>query len=497
MPTLQLVRLKKRSLSLLVCLLLAAPLFAQQADSLNVGVNTAIRALQVVNDSVLWFGGNKGWLGRSSDGGKNWKLWQPAGEQADFRSLQAIDALNAIAATTTRPANIIRTHDGGKTWKRVYQSRDTTVFINGMDFWNENDGVLFGDPIENRLFLMRTTDGGRSWDNFPDEQKPIFAAGEACFAASGTAIRAVGDSTLVIVSGGSVSRLWYSYDRGQSWQNTKTPLQQGLPSMGAFSVAVAPDSHYVVVGGDYTAEDLAVAQIGLLDSGIWWIPRTSTRGYRESVAVIDTFFWLATGPSGSDITFNGGLDWQALNDVKGMHTVQKARSGQSVFMAGNRGVILVYPKISPPLLPQWRATTKLGKSMQAGDLKPFEKKLKRIVRKRGKPKKPGYENDFLLAAEKVATEIKRLEGVDSIYVTRPSETHYFIDGIQVKRPVILHMRLRVGSFGGQYCLELDEGRHRRNGIKQLGYRTNKRASPRFYRCRDFERRQRIKGIQER
>jgi len=162
MPTLQLVRLKKRSLSLLVCLLLAAPLFAQQADSLNVGVNTAIRALQVGNDSVLWFGGNKGWLGRSSDGGKNWKLWQPAGEQADFRSLQAIDALNAIAATTTRPANIIRTHDGGKTWKRVYQSRDTTVFINGMDFWNENDGVLFGDPIENRLFLMRTTDGGKS-----------------------------------------------------------------------------------------------------------------------------------------------------------------------------------------------------------------------------------------------------------------------------------------------------------------------------------------------
>lgn len=472
---------------LLLTILVTNQTKAQNPDSLNVGVNTSIRALQVVNDSVLWFGGNKGWLGRSTDGGRSWKRWQPAGEQADFRTLHAIDELNAIAATTTRPANVLRTHDGGKTWKRVFQRRDTSVFLDGMAFWNTTDGVLFGDPINNRLFLMRTTDGGHSWTPFHYVEQPQFEPGEACFAASGTSIRAIGDSTLVIVSGGSVSRLWYSFDRGHSWQYSKTPMLQGEGSQGGFGVSLSPDSHIVIVGGDYLKAQDTIGHIANLYDNFWWKNRSTTRGYRECILTADTLNWMATGPSGSDITYNGGLDWHPLNDFQGMHTVQQAKNGQAIFLAGNGGVIWRYAQMPKPGYPDWMPKTKYGKALQAGNVKPIEKKIKRIVREQGKAKKPGYENDFQIAAKNVAAEIEKLEGIDSVYATENVRFEYFIDGYSVRHPVIIHMKLSIDNRDVNYCLELDKGGYRLKWFQKYGNWKNRLSNPRFYVCTDFER----------
>lgn len=478
-------------LLLLLIISVATKTKARNPDSLNVGVNTSIRALQVVNDSVLWFGGNKGWLGRSTDGGRSWKRWQPAGEQADFRTLHAIDELNAIAATTTRPANVVRTHDGGKTWKLVFHSRDTSVFLDGMAFWNEKDGVLFGDPINNRLFLMRTTDSGHSWTPFHFVEQPQFEPGEACFAASGTSIRAIGDSTLVIVSGGSVSRLWYSFDRGHSWQNTKTPMLQGEASQGAFGVSLAPDSHLVMVGGDYLKERDTIGHIANYYDNFWWKNRNTTRGYREAILTTDTLNWIATGPSGSDISYNGGLDWHPLNDFSGMHTVQQAKTGQAIYLAGSGGVVWQYSEMPQPDYPNWLPETKYGKALQTGDVKPIEKRIKRIVRKRGKAIKSAYGNDFQVAANNVATEIEKLEGVAQVYVTELALLDYFIDGIKVRYPVIIHMKLSIENHEVNYCLELDKGRYRLKWFQKYGNWKNRLSNPSLYACPNFERVQHI------
>jgi len=471
---------------------MATSLQARNPDSLNVGVNTSIRALHVVNDTVLWFGGNKGWLGRSTDGGQSWKRWQPAGEQADFRTLHAIDELNAIAATTTRPANIIRTHDGGKTWKRVFQSRDTSVFLDGMAFWNETDGVLFGDPINDRLFLMRTNDGGHSWMPFHYVEQPQFQPGEACFAASGTSIRAVGDSTLVIVSGGTISRLWYSFDRGHSWQNTKTPMLQGEASQGAFGVSLAPDSHLVIVGGDYLKERDTIGHIANYYDNFWWKNRSTTRGYRECILTNDTLDWITTGPSGTDISYNGGLDWHPLNNFRGMHSVQQAKNGKTIYLAGSGGVVWRYAEMPKPDYSDWMPKTEYGKALQTGDIKPLEKKIKRIVRKYGKAQNNKGEPDYRPAANKIALKIKQLEGVDSVYTTeRVNLSFYYKDGMNFGPPIIVHLRLQTGVYNAQYCLELEKGGIYNPGLRPLSNWTRKLKNPRLYSCSDFEREQHI------
>ena len=59
-----------------------------------------------------------------------------------------------------------------------------------MDFWDDMNGIAFGDAIDGRLLILRTSDGGDSWQELPFDQRPEVAEGQGAFAASGTCLRA-------------------------------------------------------------------------------------------------------------------------------------------------------------------------------------------------------------------------------------------------------------------------------------------------------------------
>ena len=77
-----------------------------------------------------------------------------------------------------------------------------------MEFWNEQSGIVIGDPIDGKFFVARTFDGGSSWQEIPLDKRPVADSGEACFAASGTNVRALDKDEAVFVSGGTKSRLF-------------------------------------------------------------------------------------------------------------------------------------------------------------------------------------------------------------------------------------------------------------------------------------------------
>lgn len=415
-----------------------APLVAQ--DSLSVGTNTSIRALAVIDAQHWWFGGSKGWLGRTTDGGRNWQKSQPLGDQVDFRCLHAFSAEEAVAAVSGQPAMILRTTNGGQSWEEVYRAADTTSFFDAISFWNSRDGLLFGDPDRNgRMVLLRTSDGGRSWESVPEAQRPLFASGEAAFAASGTAMTVAGDSTVVVVSGGSMSRLWYSSNRGQSWQHIRTDIPNpalggphlhfpdtlppqrayilhGEPSRGAFSVALTADSQWAIVGGDYRIDTLRQGHVVTNQYGQWWRPRTPTRGYRECIVPLDTFLWVAVGPAGSDISWNGGLDWRPLNDHRGMH-VAKRIGKNGLLLAGSGGKLWRYASLPAQPIGDWRPQTKLGKEVYAGKMKKFEKKLFRRLKRyaRGGRDVNGYET-FASPYKHLVKYLRKQEGVSRVWV---------------------------------------------------------------------------------
>jgi hypothetical protein len=319
--------------------LIVFTVFSQSIKFVNTasGIPSSIRGLSVVNEKVAWFSGSKGHVGRTLNGGVSWKYAQlKSFGNLDFRSLYAFDSLNAVIANAGSPAYIFKTADGGKSWKVVYETSHPDAFFDGVDFWNDQSGIIYGDPIDGKMLLLTTNDGGDTWNEMSASSRPALEKGEASFAASGTTIRCWGDNKVVIATGGTVSRLWISNDKGEQWISVPSPIIQGKPSTGIFSVGINEKS-WLIVGGDYQADSLTIKNsFYSLNEGIdWKSPAQTTRGYRSSVEFISGNQWLAAGQTGIDFSSDNGNTWRGVSDENGFHVIRRSREGNQLFIAGN------------------------------------------------------------------------------------------------------------------------------------------------------------------
>jgi photosystem II stability/assembly factor-like uncharacterized protein len=304
---------------------------------------SSFRGLSVVDDSVAWVSGSKGWVGRSINGGKDWRFMQVSGyEEYDFRALFSFNNQKAIIANAGSPAHILLTEDGGLSWKLVYKNEHADAFLDGLTFWNDQEGVIYGDPINLKMIILSTQDGGSTWKELAEEQKPSLEIGEASFAASGTTIRSQSQGKVIIATGGTVSRLWFSDDKGQKWLAKSCPIIQGQSSTGIFSLAFWDQDSGIIVGGDYTQDTLKTNHIFLTNNNgeTWQAPQTPTEGFRSCVEYLNQNTLLATGTSGVDVSIDGGLNWKNLS-TESYHVVRKARNGTLVVLTGGGGKVTV------------------------------------------------------------------------------------------------------------------------------------------------------------
>jgi len=320
-------------------MLISKNIFSQELQWKNIemNVNSSLRGLSVVDDSVAWASGSNGWIGKSINGGNNWDFKQVKGfEKLDFRSIYAFDKQKAMIANAGSPANIMVTDDGGTNWKVVYTNNDTAAFFDGMDFWNEKEGMIYGDPINKKMVLFSTIDAGLHWNEIPETSRPILSDGEASFAASGTGIRCFENKKIIIATGGKVSRLLVSENKGTDWKTIKTPIIQGEASTGIFSVACRNEKNLIIVGGDFLKDTMMKNHIFITNDGgkNWSAPLVPTGGYRECVEFITDKIVIATGPTGTDISYDGGIKWKPLSDEKLFHTIRKARNGTLIVAVG-------------------------------------------------------------------------------------------------------------------------------------------------------------------
>jgi photosystem II stability/assembly factor-like uncharacterized protein len=332
-----------RSILVFLLILICINSYSQdiRLDMIKSDVDASFRGVSAVDDRNAWVSGSKGFVGRTTDGGTTWKFIQvPGFETFDFRSIYAFDHLRAIIANAGAPANILLTTDGGASWKTVYTNADTSAFIDGVDFWNEKEGLIYGDPINGRMLLLRTKDGGLTWEELTENERPLLNEGEASFAASGTNIRCQGTRDVMIATGGKVSRLWHSSDKGSSWRAIPAPIIQGESATGIFSVA-RKGNKIIIVGGNYLQDSLKVKHVFLsTDKGLTWkAPRKTTRGYRESVEILTDDLVATAGPGGIDLSRDGGANWEPFSDEKYFHVIRKSRKGTLIVVAGGKGKV--------------------------------------------------------------------------------------------------------------------------------------------------------------
>ena len=313
-------------------LVVGSNLSAQTLQFLDSNKNTSIRGMSVVNDKIVWLSGSKGTVARSIDGGKTFEWMTVAGyEKSDFRDIEAFDAKTVILMAIDTPAIILKTIDAGKTWKKVFEDKRTGMFLDAMEFWNEMSGIVVGDPMEGKLFIARTFDGGETWRGLPDAAYPTTKKGEAMFASSGTNVVKLNKQEAVFVTGGKSSRMFIRDLK------IDLPILQGEDFTGANSIA-AFKNKIIVVGGDFSKDTLRSKNCVLtLNKGkTFLLPTTPPFGYRSCVVFLSKEKLITCGTSGVDVSTDGGINWRTIS-TESFHVVQKAKKGNKVFLSGSKG----------------------------------------------------------------------------------------------------------------------------------------------------------------
>jgi photosystem II stability/assembly factor-like uncharacterized protein len=325
--------------AILLALTLAAPLHGQWRP-LSTGTTASLRGLSVVDDLTVWASGSRSTVIHTTDGGATWRVDTIPGGTFDVRSVHARSARVAhVAATAGR---IWRTTDGGRSWSLRYQAADTSVFLDAIDFWDDQHGVVLGDPMGGRFFLLATSDGGETWREVPAASRPEALEGEAAFAASGQVLVVDGMRGAWIASGGRHARLHRTNDRGATWTTIDTPIRAGGTSTGMFGVTPAAKT-LLVVGGDYTQDDSTRANAAVFLPGRkeWVTPTRTTGGFRSSVAAgRGGRLAIATGQAGTDLTEDGGRSWRPF-DPTGFHAV-RASPNAVFYAAGSDGRVATW-----------------------------------------------------------------------------------------------------------------------------------------------------------
>ncbi|GGE40524.1 photosystem II stability/assembly factor-like uncharacterized protein [Pedobacter psychrotolerans] len=308
---------------------------------LNENTKTSLRGLNVVSDQVIWASGSNGSVGKTEDGGLTWQWVKPKGyEKLDFRDIEAFDQLHAIIVNAGSPAYVLKTDDGGATWTEHYKNIDSAIFLDGLGFWNKNNGIIFGDPIRGKMQLLKTTDAGKTWKDISSNLKLPLAEGEAGFAASGTTIKTLSNGKVWIASGGTVSNIYFSNNYGENWSVFKCPILQGESTTGPFSIDFYDAKNGIVVGGNYVKNKANDNNVLLTNDGgkTWKKPLTPVAGFRSAVTYLTKQILVATGTSGTDISTDSGQNWKHISD-QSFNAVQKAGKGNRIIMAGEKGSI--------------------------------------------------------------------------------------------------------------------------------------------------------------
>ena len=320
----------RRLIGILATVALAAPLAAStpahaarppRADldwqSVNVATDQQFRGLDAVSAKTAWVGGSNGGVWRTTDGGRTWTDVSPEGaEGLLFRDVEAKNHKVALVMSIGEGSDsrIYRTTDGGRSWTQTFVNDSPAAFYDCMAMWpGDKRGIAMSDPVDGKFRIISTRDGGASWQLVDPKGMPAAVDGEFGFAASGTCLVTDGTRDAYLASGGTASRIFVTRDRGLTWSARESTIPASAAG-GVFSLAFRHGDG-IAVGGDFEAPDNGVDMSARSRDGRTWRNGGDLSGYRSGVDWLSRDVAIAVGPTGSDVTRNGGRSWSPFSTV--------------------------------------------------------------------------------------------------------------------------------------------------------------------------------------
>ena len=280
------------------------PLWLAQASPTSL----SLFSVKTVDANVAWAAGGNGGATepvvlRTTDGGLSWNDVTGNLTALDAYCVTAIDATHAWIGTGS--GAIYATLNGGASWFAEPYPGTQSPFIDGVWFFDANNGYAMGDPAGqasgDKFIVLKTTNGGQTWSHLANE--PVIVAGEAGWNNSfwWTDINHGWFGT-------NQSRVWRTVDGGSTWSSA------GSGAANSYGVAFRDANYGIAV------HDGGVAG-RTTDGGVSW----TTTLLPQSVSLTAVSYppgspsaWVTTGLE-MYRTPNDGASWvnQALYPIAG------------------------------------------------------------------------------------------------------------------------------------------------------------------------------------
>ena len=309
----------------------------------------SIRAIEI-DKNKIWYAADKGRYGfyNLETNQKNENIITKDSLKLEFRSI-AQTSNHIYILNVANPALLYQISKEDSSAKLVYGERHEKVFFDSMRFWDNKEGIAMGDPIDDCLNIIVTRNGGSSWNKIPCDKLPKVITGEAAFASSNTNIIIKGNHTW-IVSGGKSSRVFYSPDRGNTWEVYDTPIVQGKTMTGIFTADFYDAKIGFVAGGDYENRSQNFGNKAITkDGGKTWklIAENHGFGYASCVQYVPNSKGksiVSVGFSGVYYSSNAGETWKQLSSDSTLHTIRFINETTAVAAGQNKMIRITFKK---------------------------------------------------------------------------------------------------------------------------------------------------------
>lgn len=297
-------------------------------DVVSTGVSSLLIGVDVVDKDVVWVAGQEDAVVlRTIDGGRSWQnvTRSPIVDTMEFHDVEAFgrDRALVLAVGLGPPSKIFRTTDGGARWQEVFKNEEAAAFYDGIAFLDSRRGLAFSDPVADKFRILTTTTGGRTWTIAPTDQMPEVENNEAAHA-TGTSLVAIGPHHAwfgTAPPAGSNSRVFHTHDGGRGWTVAPVPIRvEHEEGFGVVSLVFWDLRNGVAMGGGVRPrrgqpERRSVAAV-TSDGGRTWTPGGQLSGFRLNAAWVPSHTAntaVAVGPTGSDVTTDGGQTWHRFD----------------------------------------------------------------------------------------------------------------------------------------------------------------------------------------
>ncbi|MGV2450619.1 UNVERIFIED_CONTAM: hypothetical protein POZ17_08955 [Ralstonia mannitolilytica] len=317
--------------------------FSQQVESLETILNDkiSIRALELY-DNKVWYSGTDSKFGFVDlKDYKNQKQVRLSEEKLQFRTLGQ-NKTSFYAINIESPARFFKIDKKDLKSQVIFKDTAKTAFYDALHFVNDKLAYTFSDADKDHLLKLAVYKDGK-WNMF--KNNVTLNDGEAAFAASNTNISS-SKKYLWIATGGKASRILRMNLKDDKIEVFNTPIIQGEPSQGMYSIDFFEDRFGIAAGGDYTKQDANINNIATTtDAGETWQIQASGQnaGYTTCVKIKPGSKGkeiIAVGDKHISYSSDFGKTWKKISDEKGFFVCQWI-DRNNIVLAGNSKIAVM------------------------------------------------------------------------------------------------------------------------------------------------------------